>query len=409
MAYDGWFRLGDTELANVARTARLAEVMGIDAVWTEYTDVSWIATALGETGYDAASAAPWYDPEVPASSEFAGIMPLSLSGLDDSTRETTTIEYITNGGSSGRPRNKTLPMVASVVVVASTSRGADFGKRWLDRQLAGNRSVWGLGRDLRYFQWEGGNGATPPIMHRRDVSTTRGTTVTRKSENDCSALWFATFTLTASDPFEYSEPYPRFANLGGAVTGLDVTASGSLPLTEQGCPQYDYTPLYDPLYPALVAPPVAPDFYPEGWFLETGTEMTRHWVRVPAVAPSSLLNVPIITLTTSAAARMIRISVWSGSEDETAQCGPLWQGIVTYLPPSLQFVIDGEREVAYAWDGTGFTVRRTDSLVFGPEASPLEWAGFNDPDGLLITLDIMDESGGAGTVRASLALVQKSD
>jgi hypothetical protein len=617
MAYDGWLEYNGVEVVNLSRTAQLAQALGIDTVWTTPESVAWIQTALGGSLYNDISEAPWYDPGYPASTEFAGIVPLSFPGLDDSTMESTPVEYITDGGHSGKPRNATLPIVANVAIIASTDRGADFGKRWMDRvfRSSSDNRVFCSGADLRYFRWEG---VDSPIAHRRDVRQTRGSSVTRKRRTDCSATWTVTFTLTAADPFEYSEAFPMLVGLGGGapyvgqithtnladepnvvsgdrwslagatgwtasldsvtpirgtvsrrttvvdtgsgiagalsllgpggtlswsvvpgayfssymdvrvgvadcIAHLDVDfrdgsnvsvggttlgfanltatvpsrfggsalvpstavsavlsiqvddfsgtsvgqtvtydglvvelrstndglatyfdgdtapvgdkvyqwlgspgvsqsieavgslvpANGSVALVQTTCPVYDYTPVYDPLYPALVPAPTPPDFYPNGWDIEDGMTFTRFWAEVDSIEPTYLDVVPVITLSSSTEARMVRIGIWSGDSDPSDQCGDLLFGaVVTYLPAGVDFIIDGEQKASYVWDGVSTAVRRTDSLVYSFDAKPVDWAKFTDPESLLITLDIFSDSSGIegdGEVRAALSLVQKSD
>lgn len=414
MAYDGWVEFNDVELINLSRTAQLAEALGIDTLWTDPESVQWIEDSLGGVDYDLITAAPWYDAGHPASSEFAGIVPLSIAGLDDSTLTASTIEYVTDGGSSGRARNTTLPIVANVALVASTDRGADYGKRWLDKTLrAGGARTFCSGSEMRYFQFSPGEtGVEPPVAHRRDVSLTRGTSVTRKHQTSCSATWIVPFTWTANDPFEYGEEIAQFTDLGGAVAGPGVDSSGSLALTEIPCGEYDYSPIYDPLYPALVPSPTAPDFYPEGWALLPGMTFDRFWARLDPVEPSALNVVPVVTLTTDVDARFVRVSIWPAASSTDDLCDPLWVAIVSYLPAGMDFVIDGEQKASYV--DVPPIVRRTDSLVYGAAARPIQWTSLNDPDGLLVTLDIMDDSGsgdydGGGTVRAALSFVPKSD
>lgn len=409
MAYDGWLTYGDVELFNLSRTAQLAEVLGIDTVLTDPDRVAWIEDALDGDDYDLVSSAPWYDPEYPASGEFAGIMPLSVSGLDDSTFEASTVEYITAGGSSNAGRHATLSIPVKVAVLASTARGADFGKRWLDRVLAGGGArKFCAGSTIRYFRWAD---AAAPQAHRNDVALTRSTNVVRKNVNHCSHTWIVTFTWTANDPFEYGDEIEQFTELGGVVTGDAVTESGDLRLAEDSCPVYDYSPLFDPLYPSLVAPPSVPTFYPQGWYLVPGAMMTRYWARTTPVEPSSLRLVPVITLTTDSPVRMVRVSVWPATSEPDDLCEPLWAGVISYLPAGLDFVIDGEQEAAYAWDGYSPRVRRTDSLLFGNSGVPVAWDSLSDPNGLLVTLDITDVDGEApdAEVRVALSLVPKSD
>lgn len=429
MAYDGWMEYNGVELFNVSRTAQLADALGITAVWIRPSQVQWIQDDLGGVGYHDITQAPWYDAGHPPSTEFAGIMPLRIVGLGDSTTSATTTEFITDGGTSHGLRNATLPIVAEVSIIASTERGAEFGKRWLDRLLRGSPPVLRCaGSDLTYFRYANPKGTTPaPRAHYRDVTLTRGTSITRQSSNNCSVVWSVTFTLTANDPYEYGDEVVIFEGLGaeedflgfgevpfghGPFGGYSIGDQGSLSLTAETCPVYDYTPIYDPLYPALVPSPTAPEFYPAGWDLEPGRPFERFWTRITPVDPTALRVVPIVRVTTEEEARMIRVSIWPAEADNDTQCDPLWTTTMTYLPPNMDFYIDGEQKAAYVWDGASPVVRRTDTLVFGMDATPILWTAFNDPDGLLVTLDVFETDGlpeGGGTVRAALSLMAKSD
>lgn len=416
MSYDGYFEFNGSELVNLSRTAQLAESLNIYTLWVKASNVAWIQTALGGSGYASIANAPWYDAAYPASQEFAGLVPLSVAGLDDSSLESTPIEYITDGGHSGKPRNATQPLVWSVAIIASTERGAEYGKRWLDRRLRDSDSrPFCSGAELEYFR----TSVSPyELVHRRDVRLTRGTSVTRKRKNSCSSVWMVTFTMTAADPFEYGEPQSQIVTnmgSGGTVTGPGVASSGVVDLEEEHCPVYDYTPIYDPDYPALVVPPTPPNFLPDGWPIEEGMLFRRYWVRLQPVDPVQTSVVPYIRLSATSPARGVRFSVFPYDNDPTDLCGALFTAINTYLPEDLPFYIDGEAQAVYAWDGFSPAVRRSDSLVYGIDAAPLGWSSFNDPDGLLVALDVFfttdSDPGlqGEGSVRATLSLVAKSD
>lgn len=416
MATDAWIEFDGQELVNISRTVQLAAELGIDSVWTTPESVQWIEDRKGGLGYSNISEAPWYDPGYPASAEFAGILPVSFAGLDDSTSESSPVQYIGDGGHSGRTRNGSLELPAKVYVVASTDRGAEFGKRWLDRTLRGRKNTTNCsGAELRYFRYPD---EEAPEAHRRDVKTSRGTQVISKRSSSCSVTWVVTFTLTAADSYEYGDPTTMVSALGGTPIGA-VLDSGSVDLIQQSCPVFDYSPVYDPLFPALVPSPTAPNFYPDGWGIAEGMTFRRSWARLSPLEPTDLLAVPLVTLSATAVARMVRVSIWSGSEPFETQCGPLWTAIVSFLPaatagsPDTRFIIDGEQKASYVFDGLTTFVRRSDSLVFGTDASPIQWSAFTDPDGLIVTLDTFAvESGGFqgdGTVRASIALIPKSD
>lgn len=409
MGYDGYLLYGGVELANISRTVQLAEAMGINMVWYTPESVEWIEDAVGGADYADITEAPWYDSGFPASAEFAGIIPLSIPALGDSTYQAVTTEYVTDGGNSSAGRNATLPLVASVAVMASTQRGADFGKRWMERVLRGaGTRMFCSGSRLEYFRYPQAEGeAVPPFAHYRDVSLTRSVSVTRKRSNDCSVMWLVTFTWTANDPFEYGDEIDQFSDLGGTVTGPMVSASGEESLTDIPCPEFNYTPIYDPLYPALVAPPTVPNYLPQGWTVESGDAFTRSWVRLTPTEPSALRLVPLLRLHTSTAARMVRVSIFPGDADVDEQCDPLFSVMVMYLPIDAPMYIDGEQQACYVWDGTSEIVRRSDSLVYAPDATPVDWTAFNDAAGLLVALDAFDAAG--LDVRASLSLIPKSD
>ena len=415
MAYEGFFRFNDVELINLARTAQLADAMNISTVWLRAADYQWIYDAVGEGTYSDITDAPWYDANYPASTEFAGIIPLEVRGLDDSSTESSPIEYITAGGHSGKPRNATLPLVWNANIVASTERGAEFGKRWLDRVLHESASrVFCSGADLLYFRTPSEDGE---IVHRRDVRLTRGTSITRKRSGACSAMWGVTWTMTAADPYEYGEPQWRLSGLGSSeVDGLgpgETLENGSAVMMEEGCPVFDYTPIYDPLYPALVPPPTAPEFLPEGWNIFPGDTFERFWFRTTSVDPSDLLVVPMVTLTTTEDARMVRFSIFDGDSDPALdQCGALWSVVVSYLPADMPFTIDGEQKACYVLDAFNSSLRRTDSLAYSSDAGPVQWTAFSHPTSFLVTLDIFTDSDGyegGGNVIADLSLVPKSD
>lgn len=421
MAYEGWIEFDGVELVNVARTLLVARKIGVNTVRVKSAKAEWLRLALAEDGGAPVdptvdvdlTQSPWYDARYPASAEFAGVVPLSFAGLGDSTLTSTPREFIGDAAAAGPSRNGSLPIVANVALIASTERGAEYGKRWMDRVLRGaGRGC--SGSVLTYFRYPE-DGA--PKAHMREVKTTRGSSITRRKASACAVTWTATFTWTAHDPYEYGPLTARVASLGGSAVAPagepPLAASGTLTAAQTACPQYDYSPIYDPLYPALVPSPTAPTFYPDGWAITEGRGFRRYWARVDPLEPSTLLSVPVITLTTTTDARMVRVSVWPSDSDPDDQCDPLFSAVVTYLPANQQFVIDGEQKTAYIWDGASPAVRRSDSLVYGPEAEPVQWTAFTDHDNLLVTLDVFATSGGnyegGGNVRAALALVSKSD
>lgn len=439
MSLFSWMAYDDVELFNNARLAALARALGINSIRLPSESVDWITDqftsgglGFGEGGfgygpfggepatpivYSDVTQAPWYDADAPASREFAGVLPLNVDGLDNSSLQATPTEYITNGGNGGLPRNTTQALVFSAVVVATTDRGAEFGRRWLDRTLKGSPSQSFLaGADLDYFRYlPPAEGGYVPFVHRREVSLSRGTSITRKRTNHCSSLWWLTWTMTDANGFEYGEEFPVVADLGapGGVTTQNTGQGHTVPLIYTPCPSYNYDPLYDPIYPALVAPPTAPDFLPTGWGIALDQRFSRDWVRFDPIEPSDFQSVPMLRLRTTTTARMVRVSIFDSTSETYNQCNALFSAIITYLPGGVDFYLDGEREASYIYDG-GERIRRADSLVYSPDAGPVEWTSFSDHDGMMLAVDTFEIGNtgtyqGLGTVRTRLDLIPKSD
>jgi len=416
MGYDGHIMYGDVELVNIYRSACLASKMGLGILRYQPTPLAWIADRMVAEGrarrddFDVTNA-PWYSANHPASAEFAGLIPLGIAGLDDSSLSAETLEFTSSGGSSGTARNTTQSLVWSAIIIAKTERGADYGKRWIDKIMSGPRKRTGRFRvNLTYLRTAD---STSPLVHRRLVSLTRGTSVTRKTKHKCASSWLVTFTMTCDDPFEYTKPMTALNTLGGTNTaaGPGIKSQGSLSLAEETCSGFDYTPLYDPQYPALVSVPRVPDFYPDGWDVTVGEAYTRYWARINSVDQDGSRLVPKISLTTGADARMVRVSIWDELNPNDVKCGPLFSVTATYVPAGQTMTIDGEQERVYAWDGSSALVRLADSVVFGMGALPIEWASFTDRAGLLITLDVFTAArhGGDGSLRANVSLIGKTD
>lgn len=394
MAYDGYMLYDDVEIINLRRTALLSMELGVDSVRVTPESVSWIEPDTSDSVLGQVSNAPWYSAYDDASMEFAGIIPLSVVGLDDSSLTSTTTEYITDGGKTGTGRNATLPVVFSLALVALTARGVGYGRAWLEGVLRdGARGC--AGEVLRYVTHEEADWDDPEVWkHRNDVRVTRGISTTRKRANPCSHIHIITFTMTAGDPFEYGDREEWVTNLRpfGAVNGPaglpnPVVISNQVENNEL-CPVYDYSPIYNPAYPALVPSPTAPNEFPLGWSvfrpgLETLDDPSRHFHRrgIRTRAPSASVSgrVPVLRFTSDSDKTGVRFSIWPGGAEDDIKCGPLWSVSLPYLPGGDPLWIDGETQSVYVVEPGG-VVRRADTLVFDTDtAGPIRWKTLREP------------------------------
>lgn len=172
MAHDGYFSFAGNEIVNAGRTTAYAKALtpmlqvdncvGCDDLRLAVNlAIPGNPTRTGadielQTRYTTPKAdlAPWYDANDPDTEGFAGFLPLSVSGIVDSTREANVIEGTKDGGSIGRPRRKTKEVRMSGVLIAKSEPSLEAGMRWLKAALQGRNcnDVDGCdGYELRYF------------------------------------------------------------------------------------------------------------------------------------------------------------------------------------------------------------------------------------------------------------------
>lgn len=83
------------------------------------------------------SDAPWYDPDIPASSEFIGLYVTEMTGLDGPPFLRSSAVNNAIGGSLSRLKYNGREMAVRGVMYATTCRGMDYGMRWLNQALLG--------------------------------------------------------------------------------------------------------------------------------------------------------------------------------------------------------------------------------------------------------------------------------
>jgi hypothetical protein len=153
MAFDGYLRLNTVEIANAARTARYLENL-LPTFGLVCPPCEGLEAALGDTySTPVADNAPWYDPLMPASGAFYGFYPLSIEGIDDSTREAVTTELVGDGSITNRPRFAGRDIRVNGVLIGATEQAVDTGMAWLNRALSGpcDDTDDCLGGDLEFY------------------------------------------------------------------------------------------------------------------------------------------------------------------------------------------------------------------------------------------------------------------
>jgi hypothetical protein len=137
--YEGYLKFGASEALNIARTMAyvkagiVAPGVFIDAP----TGYDGLRESLGDAEYrtPALDAAPWFDPANPDTAEFAGVLPLSVTGLDGTTRAVTVTDRTGDGGTASAPRRSSRTIAVSALLVGRDGAGAAAGLEWLTTTL----------------------------------------------------------------------------------------------------------------------------------------------------------------------------------------------------------------------------------------------------------------------------------
>lgn len=144
MAYDGFLRYGGTEVANLERLAAYIEnglaPAGSRIDVTPCEDLSEVIYSPGWRPYRTPiqDEPPWYDGDDPDTWDFAGVFPLEVTGLDDTTRTVEVTQTLRGDGLPGRVQRTPQTIAVTALLVGRTTESAQAGLAWLRRALHGS-------------------------------------------------------------------------------------------------------------------------------------------------------------------------------------------------------------------------------------------------------------------------------
>lgn len=435
MAWQGYFEYDGSEFINVTRTEQYAKSAGLHWFRPAF-DNDALPYMLGDgLRYTTPfiDDAPWGDPDIPASYDFIGIYPLDVTGIEDSSRSSSAVESLGDGGVPGRIRHGIKTVVFSAVLVSTTEAGAAYGFSWLKRALLGGAcgSANGdcgsgtlcylssapdmyLPAELSTQGYETGKGEgevwvddpeeclTPYLRSLRKVSFNAGPTITSKRETtDGSAVWYVTFTAQAGSPYElgaevrvvegFLDPAVESPWVGGVEPeGAMIDLNGYI-ADDDECAVPEYQPIYDPLCPAVIPPPTAPSVAlgcyvpPKNWRRRQFTIPKQFVPLWGEVTPKVEVHAR------EADVRNLRLRFYADpfvegdvADDPCAFCGDL---VVSYVPKDHTLVLDGSEQSVYVISPGGGR-RRADSLVFKTDGTPFEWPALTCGFGYVVTVDL---------------------
>lgn len=223
--------LAGTEIANSARTIAYM-TNGIRPHSLQFKDCACddLAKFLGHVPYrkpelDIENPAPWADPAVPESFEFAGLLITGIDGLDAAPSARAVTERAGDGAVIGALRYKPRTITVNGILIGSSCCGIDYGMRWLASALRGSGDCRSPGGDdLTYLtccpevcedvdDFTGYEGCAEPYWRTlRNVALTEGPTKTGVVGSNCGCCPSACpaaqvqFTLTAGRPHALLNP-----------------------------------------------------------------------------------------------------------------------------------------------------------------------------------------------------------
>jgi hypothetical protein len=136
MGWMGYFEYAGNEIINGPRVEAYAKHL---PWFKKYFKNPVLAPMLGHRPYQSplVDDAPWTDPDDEASYDFLGVYPLSVDGLENSSRSSVVTESLGDGGTPGRVRHGTKQPVFNVALIANSEAGAEYGMKWLRRATLG--------------------------------------------------------------------------------------------------------------------------------------------------------------------------------------------------------------------------------------------------------------------------------
>jgi hypothetical protein len=344
MPYLGWASLGGTELINSVRAYAYAAGAGITAVVDP--GVPELPAIVGDgTRYlsPVADPAPWFDPAVPASSRFLGVLGLAMVGISNQRVLREPVETVT-GVRIGAPRYGVSEAEVEVYLVALDEEGLTYGLGFLASVLRGTPCDGECGgQALCLFSGRPVGDGAAQRRYRLDAGVLAGITVQERHRLRGGVGARATFTLVFGSPYAYAGPVVSFPSM--------LLSSGVLQATDPAalvCPDTT-APVVDPAM-SLPEPPPATPLPADPAYPVTAYQARALYVEASlGTLPAWSEVVPVVTVRTGASAMrrvLVRVAPRLGGRScaasmEESACTAAGDVGVAYLPPESVAVFDG--------------------------------------------------------------------
>ncbi|MGW1539738.1 hypothetical protein ACWCPM_05580 [Streptomyces sp. NPDC002309] len=403
MPLTDYVTVGGVEVVNHTRLNTYLQTVGSPLDSTAVCSCeSLTAEMVGDLPYNTPEEdeAPWYDPDVPESAQFAGFLLLNVEGLDENPVRRIVTNGVAGGGAIGPARAEPRTMVFTGILLGATCCAVEYGFHWLGEALQGCTVGQCEGDCMTLFNCCPGAEMSPDEFaekHRRTirrVALVDGPRVISRAGDGCvggdcesgADIVGVEFTLTAGTPWLWTDPMtvmeivPPVDPDDGCVTWCLHPSGG------EGCDgACRFAPCSDPTAACAddrCMPPAPPvPLPPDTCFCLPLAAETDYYEMDLTSRPSWSVDAPVITVTAgSAALRNITIEIFERSPNDSAmtceevaeqyRCSPHSTYHVTYVPAGGAVTLDGQ--IGRAFVECGGTCESS-SDVYGRDGGPVSW------------------------------------
>jgi hypothetical protein len=182
--------------------------------WVTFDDTwSGLQDFLQDTIYRV-ELAPWYNINIPQSGEFAGFWVMNMQGFGPTAIQRDITQSVGSGGTAGPARDNARQVSFSVLLIACTNAGLQYGMQWLTCALrATNTSTTDV---LEFLTAHPGHSAAESdastlVRQLHNVVLTSGPTVSQQFNasgvvNQQETMALVNFSLTALNPYSWFPP-----------------------------------------------------------------------------------------------------------------------------------------------------------------------------------------------------------
>lgn len=406
-----WLSIGGVEVINSARVAAYAAGCGGTTIGCSCPGLPQAIEGQEFPGYGESpqeDEAPWYDPIVPESADFLGVLGLQAEGLQTGTVTRTPVDLALGGANIGAPRYGSREVTWTVTLVARTQAGMSYGLAWLESTLVGDDGCFGTSACV--FAWcptdeADGDRAVRTLF---DVGVLEGPTVTETLNTGAS--WFATveFTIVSGNPYLYGDPYIRLPNDSGVRDIVRVPPGGIAAECETvaTCPT-------DPFCPPPPLPPLPPVPQDPCWPL-TGFQAQRVMYTVPPGGVArSYSTVPVVRIHSgSAALRRVSVRFYDNSTGAdcsrwTDRCQACGEANISFIPEGAELVLDGRQQRTQLDCSGGRGLAISEPVPFGPNGGLFQWPVIDCASGLCIEV-LWQREGAAADATVDIDMVPRT-